>query len=483
LVTLTAGRRRLAALCAVLVGVAGAAFALTGSPADARRAPEPGSAGAGDGYFPLDGNGGYDVVHYAVDDTYRLGSARLTGRTQLSARATKDLSSFHLDLMLSPDAVSVNGHTAHFSKPSPHELLVTPRAPIGRGERFTVRVRYHGVPKELAWQGAKPWISSSKEALAVNEPQIAPWWFAVNDHPLDKASFDITIRVPRGNQVISNGTLESHTQSSDATGAWSTYHWRTRSPMAPYLAFFAAGHFRVERGTTDGLPYTIAVSRGLSPAHQEHALRLLRLSGPVTAWLTKQFGAYPFDSTGGVATSLFTGFALENQTRPVYDFYGLDRTTVVHELAHQWFGDDVSVRRWRDIWLNEGFASYTEWLYTEQHGGYSAQRQSLDNYQVYGGRSSFWKRVIADPGPSHVFTEPVYVRGAMTLAALRHRIGDQAFSRLLRTWVEQHAGGSATVGDFEKLAESVSGQQLDGFFRAWLHTGSKPEETAANGLR
>ncbi len=440
--------------------------------------PQPGAAGIGDGYFPRDGNGGYDVAHYGIDDTYRMASGRLTGRTVIRAVATERLSSFHLDLVLTPDAVTVDGVRARATKSGLHELVVTPRAPIAAGHRFTVSVRYHGVPRRIRWNGERPWLSNRHEALATNEPHIAPWWFAVNDHPRDKAAYDVTVRVPRGNQVIGNGALVSR----HLGGTWSTYHWRMSRPMASYLAFFAAGRFRVERGRSAGLPFTIAVSRRLAPADQRWALKVLRRSAPITAWLATQFGPYPFGSTGGVATSLFSGFALENQSRPTYDFYGLDRTTVVHELAHQWFGDDVSVDRWRDIWLNEGFASFAEWLYSEHHGGYSAQRQLRDTYGVYGAHSPFWTRSVADPGPQHLFSEPVYVRGAMTLQALRHRIGDRDFHTVLRSWVRQHHGSTATIEEFEALAASVSGQQLGGFFDSWLRTPAKPADTAANGL-
>jgi aminopeptidase N len=158
-------------------------------------------------------------------------------------------------------------------------------------------------------------------------------------------------------------------------------------------------------------------------------------------------------------------------------------TVVVHELAHQWFGDDVSVDRWRDIWLNEGFATFAEWKYDETHGGPQGQARLLDRYQQAKAGSRFWTVPVAGPGPKRLFSTPVYRRGAMTLQALRHRIGGAKFSTLMRTWVVEHHGGNATTGQFERLAERVSGEQLDGFFHAWLHSATKPRRTAANGLR
>jgi aminopeptidase N len=256
--------------------------------------------------------------------------------------------------------------------------------------------------------------------------------------------------------------------------------------MASYLAFFAAGRFRMESGRSHGLPYTVAVSRQFGRQLQDQQLALLRKTPGIVRWLQGQFGPYPFGTTGGVATSLDTGFALENQTRPTYSYMGWGHpahTVVVHELAHQWFGDDVSVDRWRDIWLNEGFATFAEWKYDETHGGPPGQARLLDKYRQAKAGSRFWKVPVANPGPKRMFGTPVYRRGAMTLQALRHRIGNARFTTLLRTWVVKHHGGNASTGQFERLAEQVSGEQLGGFFRAWLHRTTKPRRTAANGLR
>jgi aminopeptidase N len=475
----TTFRRRVGLALAALTA---SAVALVTLPAQAvAPATAPGSSGIGDGYFPRDGNGGYDVKHYAIHDTYRLRSGRLTGWTDITAVATAKLSAFNLDLLLDVDRVSIDGARAAYRKPSRHELRVTPAAPIRKGTRFTVRVRYHGVPEDLRYEGDRGWISDNREAMATNEPHIAPYWFPANDHPRDKATFDITVRVPRGNQLISNGELVS-TRHSDA---WSAWHWRMSEPMAPYLAFFAAGRFTVESGTRLGLPYTNAVSKRLPARAQQRAMTLMRRSPRIVRWLESQLGPYPFSSTGGVTTALYSGFALENQSRPTYPYLGAGREAtaiVVHELAHQWFGDDVSVDRWRDIWLNEGFAQFVEWWYAEQHGGLSAQDQLLHTY-AHPNRYGWTGQKIATPGAERLFAMPVYVRGGMTVQALRHRIGDEAFGTLLRTWVRRHAGGSARVADFRRLATRISGQDLDGFFDAWLHSRGKPDQTVANGLK
>jgi aminopeptidase N len=318
--------------------------------------------------------------------------------------------------------------------------------------------------------------------MAINEPHIAPWWFPSNDHPRDKATFDISVRVAKGNQVISNGTRVGRS----VTGGWTTWHWRMTRPMATYLAFFAAGRFRIQSGVSYGLPWTVAVSRWFDKRTEDSQLRLLRSSPSIVRWLSTQFGAYPFDSTGGVMTSLYTGFALENQSRPTYSFLGTGHaahTVVVHELAHQWFGDQVSVQRWRDIWLNEGFATWAEWRYDETHGRRSAWQRLLKEYAAHGAGQRFWRVPIGNPGPARLFDEAVYDRGAMTLQALRHRIGTPALLRVLRTWVGDHSYANGSVEQFEALAAQISDRNLDGFFDAWLHSGRKPARTAANGLR
>ncbi len=470
-------RRAVGGVC-VLVLVGALTVSSAAGSSDAPK-PVPGAAGIGDRYFPLDGNGGYDVTHYDVHDTYA--GRRLTGWTDVTATATSTLSSFHLDLVLTADTVTVDGTDAAFAQPRSHELVVTPATPVAAGSSFTVRVRYHGRPASVRYGGERPWLSEPDEATATSEPHMAPWWFPANDHPRDKASFDVTFRVPRGRQVIGNGELVDHT----TTGPWTAWHWRMRQPMATYLAFVAAGRFRVEQGSYHGLPYYLAVSTWYDHQLQERSLRLLRQTPRMVAWLETQLGPYPFDSTGGVVTSLYRGFALENQSRPTYPYLGTGpgaRATVVHELAHQWFGDSVTVRRWRDIWLNEGFASWLEWRYAETHGGENAQHRLVREYAARPAGRAFWRLRVDDPGAGRMFDGPVYQRGAMALQALRHRIGGPAFGTLLRTWASEHRGGSATVPEFEDLAARVSGQRLDGFFDAWLHARSRPARTSSNGF-
>jgi aminopeptidase N len=339
-----------------------------------------------------------------------------------------------------------------------------------------VVVRYAGFPGRKAYLGERNWLASDREVVTMNEPHMAPWWFPANDHPQDKALMDILITVPRGKKVVANGRQAWRRVHGDLA----TYKWTTDEPMVPYLAFFAAGRFEIARGTRDGLPWLVAVSRQLSAGVEQQQLRLMKKTPAIVAWLEQVLGDYPFSQTGGLITSLDPGFALENQTRPTYPPTG--HTTVVHELAHQWFGDSVAIERWRDIWLNEGFATFMEVAYDDAHGGQDAQQWLEVMWNLNGVNDDLWKLDIADPGPGRIFDRAVYQRGAMTLQALRNRVGEVDFWAILRTWVADRAGGNGTVEQFRALAEEIYGQDLDGLFDAWLSAGTRPAHTAANGL-
>ncbi|WP_165807144.1 M1 family metallopeptidase [Nocardioides currus] len=437
-----------------------------------------GATGIGDPYWPLDGNGGIDVASYRIRNSYDIRDQALRGTTQVRFTATEDLSSFNLDFLLKVSKATVDGVAAKVRQ-SKHELTITPRTDLAAGSRHKVVVTYAGHPGTKHYAGEENWLANDHEAVAMNQPHMAPWWFPANDHPIDKARFDVATTVAQGREVISNGKLVSKKRTRKGT----TWRWRADEPMASYLAFFAAGDFTIQKGTAHGLPWVNAVSQQLPAAEQKSSLKLLSRTPDVVKALSADLGPYPFSVTGGLTTGLPVYFALENQTRPTYPAVGGQaESLIVHELAHQWFGDDVAIARWRDIWLNEGAATFMEWRFAEQHGGPPASEALMSTYDGHPAGDDFWELEVSDPGAANVFDDAIYDRGGMTLQALRQRIGEEKFWLLVRTWLDTKGGGNGTSEEFEALAAQVSGQDLTGFFTAWLRTPTKPAKTADNGL-
>ncbi|MEW2274019.1 M1 family metallopeptidase [Streptomyces griseofuscus] len=435
-------------------------------------APTPGAPGIGDPYFPELGNGGFDALHYDLDLAYAPDTGRLDGRTTLTARATQNLSSFDLDLQqLEITRIEVNGRNARFSRDGA-EVTVTPRGPLARNRRFTVRVTYGGVPQPLTgpivFGSEYGWMKTPDGVFVACEPNAASTWFPSSDHPSDKATYDIRIKAPKGLTAVSNGRLVS---TRDRGG--STYtHWRESEPMATYLATATIGKFDVRTGRTPGgIPIYVAVDPVLKNSNK---VDVYAVTAEATDYWSKLFGPYPFEETGAIVDDMpEAGFSLEVQSKPAYSAVRSE-TTIVHELAHQWFGDSVSVAQWKDVWLNEGFATYAQWLWAEHRGTRTAHDAFLADYDSYPAGSHFWQTKVADPQRDTMFAGAVYDRGAMTLQVLRERIGDKAFFRLLPAWTRLHRHGNADTAGFIRLAERISGQQLGDLFDTWLFTTGKP---------
>lgn len=454
----------LATALAVAPGVAASA-------ADGRT-PIAGSTSGGDPYFPAAGNGGYDVKHYSLDLDYVPSTRALTATSIIRARASAPLRSFSLDLRdLTVTSVEVNGRAASFTHAG-GELVITPRRAVRAGASFVVRIDYHAtMGRPLDNTGALyGWVAYPDGAFVGNEPDGAATWYPVNDTPQDKATYDFTITVPQGSVAVANGSLVS---VRDRKGT-STYRWRAVDPQASYLSMAAIGNYELTRSrTASGLPIWNAIDKDLSTADKAKAEASLALQPEMIDFFSHRFGRYPFTSFGAVVDDDDEpGYALENQTRPIYDG-APDEDTVAHELAHQWFGDSVTPRQWKDIWLNEGFATYAEWLWGE-HRGHGTPQTRFDEVYARPASDPFWTISVDDPGAQDLFAAATYDRGAATLQALRVRIGDRAFFTVLQRWAHKYRDGNATTADLIALSEQVSGQQLDGFFHTWLEVKEKP---------
>jgi aminopeptidase N len=458
----------LAALLAIVGLVGTASPAVAGPPAGVA-----GSTSGGDPYFPAAGNRGYQVRHYSLGLRYVPTTRSLTARAQISA-TTKDkaLRSFSLDLReLTVSAVRVDGRPARDVQQD-GELIVTPARTLKAWHRFAVDVRYGGTTgqPEDNTGALYGWVSYDDGAFVANEPEGASTWYPVNDSPYDKATYDFRITVPRGTVAVANGDL----LGTRTRQGWRTFRWSSREPMASYLSLAASGDYTLtKQRAVGGLPIINAVDKDLSAADLATTQASLALQPEMIAYFSRIFGPYPFSSFGAVVDDdEDAGYALENQTRPIYPG-APSEGTVAQELAHQWYGNSVTPKLWRDIWLNEGFAAYAEWLWSENQGRDSVQEQFEAAYERPAD-DDFWQLRIGDPGATELFNGAVYERGAMTLHALRLEIGDRDFFRVLRAWAQRNRYGVVSTADLIRLTEQISGEQLDGLFETWLYTAGKP---------
>jgi aminopeptidase N len=419
-------------------------------------------------FFPRSGNRGYDVKHYDVSLGYQPRSGMLTARDVVEARATTGLHRFSLDLDgLKVTSVSVDGEAADYSR-GRGKVKIVPAAPLAKGERFTVELRYQGVPRKVTDPdgSTEGWYRTKDGAVGVGEPVGTAAWLACNNAPRDKASFEIQITVPAGVKAVSNGKLVSR-QKLDRRVRWS---WSEPAPMATYLALVDIGGGKLVHGHVGKLPTWTLIDPRLVKASRAAIDSLPE----IIRWESHIYGPYPFAAAGSVVDVANLEYALETQTRPIYAF-APDRTTVVHETAHQWFGDSVSLERWPNIWLNEGFATWTQWYFAERHGGRSAQQVFAKLYRRPASETGFWDPPSGHPGQAkNLFAVSTYVRGAMTLQALRDKIGTHDLLRILRTWATEHRYAHGDIEEFIALANRISGRHLRGFFYRWLFERGKP---------
>ncbi|MFI9806572.1 M1 family metallopeptidase [Streptomyces sp. NPDC052301] len=445
------------------------ALALTATACDGGVHGTPGGSGVRDPYFPKAGNGGYDVGHYDLTLDYTPAGRRLTATAVITARATHDLSAFDLDLVgLHVDSVTVEGRKARFNRAG-QELTVRPHDDLRKGETFRTTVRYSGTPRTLTDPDGSEegWLPTADGALALGEPVGSMAWFPGNDHPSDKATYDLTVTVPEGLQAVSNGELTDRFTKGDRT----TYRWHTAQPMASYLATVAIGHFDVTRTTgPHGLPVVTAVD----PTQVKASAKVLAKLPGIIKWEETNFGPYPFSSTGVIVDRPDdAGYALETQNRPTFPG-APDTGTLVHELAHEWYGDSVTPESWQDMWLNEGFATYAEWLYEEDYGDKSAQQTFMDYYN--GDHEAIWAYPPAKPSSAaHISDSPVYQRGAMVLQKIRQKVGDDRFYDIIQGWAAAHRHGSASTADFTAYVErKAPHQDFTEIWKDWLYGDKKP---------
>ncbi|MFB9460251.1 M1 family metallopeptidase [Streptomyces antimycoticus] len=470
------GRRRTALVAAAMaavflaVGPSSAAGPVSSTP--------PGPLGIGDPLFPELGNPGYDVTAYDIVFDYRRQDRPIDAVTTIDAHTTAPLRTVNLDFAQGVvDSVRVDGARARFVTAG-EDLVVTPSTPLRKGAAFRVTVHHTSDPQGGTNGG---WVRTSDGLVMANQANAAHRVFPCNDHPADKARFTFRITAPKSLTVVAGGLPGLRIRKGSRT----TWTYRLAHPMATELAQISIGRSAVPRRTgPHGLPV-----RDVVPAADRARLEkwLARTPGQL-AWMEKKAGRYPFENYGVLIAHATTGFELETQTlslfeRDLFTSEELPRwyieSIMVHELAHQWFGDSVSPRRWSDLWLNEGHATWYEALYADERGKAGLERRMRKAYE----QSDAWRAEggpPAAPKPADsgqqigIFRPVVYDGSALVLYALRQRIGRTAFDRLEREWVLRHRDGVASTADFIRLASQVAGRDLSGFLRPWLYGKKTP---------
>jgi aminopeptidase N len=457
--------------------------------------PAPGAETSSDSYIPAHGNGGYRVRHYDLDLDYRIGPNRLTGTAVLTCVATQALSRLSLDLgEFRVSRVLVEGKPAKFTRRG-LKLQVRPAKSVPVDTEFRVEVRYVGNPTPVAsrW-GDIGWDELTDGALVASQPVGAPSWFPCNDHPSDKAAYRVSVSTSSPYLVAVTGDLVSRYNAASTT----KWVYERKEPTAAYLmsvqigryddvelvagpdaGWFAQSQVRAFVGFgKNKTPVPVVPQRAAVPPRlRRQFARDFGRQDRMMETLQRIFGPYPFGEYVVVVTDDDLDDPIEAQGMAIFGANHVDgRRTyerlVVHELAHQWFGNSLTVADWRHIWLNEGFATYAEWLWSEESGGEPARSLARTWHTRLKAKPADVR--ISDPGVARMFDERVYKRGGLTLHALRAEIGDPAFFALVKAWAAEHRHGTVTTEAFITLAESHAGRSLAAFFTTWLDTPALP---------
>ncbi len=430
-----------------------------------------------DEYLPQNGNRGYRVSRYELELVYKVAANRLSGRATITAVTTAIQPRFALDLSpaLAVAKVFVNGAKPAKYAHSRGKLTVTPDQPIPAGGVLSIVVHYSGTPRPVRgpW-GEVGWEELTDGMLVAGQPNGAASWFPCDDHPSSKASYRISITTDSPYHAVANGVLTERTIKASQT----TWVYEQPEPMASYLATIQIGPYRSHRIDTGRGGVKVPMIAVLPPRLRRRFDHDFARQPAMMAEFQRRFGPYPFQGYTVVVTDDELEIPLEAQGLSIFGANHCDgargaERLIAHELAHQWFGNSLTVRQWRDIWLHEGFACYAEWIWSQASGGPSTDQQARAARQNLARAAQ--DIVVGDPGPALMFDDRVYKRGALTLHALRLRLGDDAFFTLLRDWTARHRHGSVTTEDFADLAGHYSPVSLRELWDGWLYRTALPE--------
>ncbi|XVV16050.1 M1 family metallopeptidase [Actinoplanes sp. CA-131856] len=466
---------------ATLVVVAGSGFTT-------KSAATPGAQHGHERIFPNLGNGGYDVTAYDLSFDYRSGVKTMAATDAVTARTTQNLSQFSLDsAQQSIGSVRVDGRPARFTLvPDREKLVVTPDRPLRRGRTFTVAVSYtadrshNPSSPSVSLPAGTPnpvpaWIETPDGFAWFSQPDRAHVLFPGNDIPSDKARFAFHVTVPADREVVANGTRIG---TRLAPGGRRTVTYRTDDQIPTDVAQLTVGKYTPTAQTG---PHGLPIRSWLPPGSPAAATANARLTPGQIAWAEKKLGLrFPFHSYGAVGVpGGYLGVALETATLSTFSAEGLAQPQsevaglMAHELVHQWFGDNVSVATWDDMWLSEGHADLYGWTYEAEHGGPPLEQVMHDIYQQDQDiRSTFGPPGRLDNSLALLFQ--TNVPGALLLYGLRDELGEKTFQRIERTFYATYAGRSASTADFAAVASRVAGRDLTGYVNAWVYGPTTP---------
>jgi len=423
-----------------------------------------------DPYAPESGDAAFDVESYDVEIDYRVRTNRLEGRAIINAVAATAVSAVSIDLVgLRASRVRVDGDRRTRFSQGPRKLRVTLPHRMQPGERFSIEVVYAGAPapRNSRW-GAIGWEELEDGALVASQPTGAPTWFPCNDRPDARAPMRLSVTTDAGYLPVVTGRPTGLSRSGGRVTATS----ESAVPVATYLVAVHIGPYEQtvidsDAGQRVRVFAPMALRREVGRAFAD----VPRMLGLFTA----SFGPYPQEDCALVVTPDELEIPLEAQGLAVFGRNHLvpdEHRLIAHELAHQWFGNSVGIGRWSDIWLNEGFACFAEWLWFEESGGPTVAEKAEKHHARL--RALPEDLLLSDPGPDLMFDDRVYKRGALTLYALRCEVGEETFSRVLHAWVEVYRHALATTDDFRALAVRVAGRDLDHVFTPWLDRTALP---------
>ena len=426
-----------------------------------------------DEYLPKNGDPGYRVSRYELDLEYKVAINRLSGSATITAVTLSELQEFTLDLSpaLTVSKVSVSGkRVAQFSCRS-GKLRIRLASKLSAGAALSIVVGYGGAPTPLRslW-GDVGFEELADGVLVAGQPNGAASWFPCNDHPSAKATFHIRVSTESRYRVVANGKLVSRRARASQT-VWT---YEQPEPTSTYLITLQIGVYEMAQLATTPVPIQAALPARLRRNFDHDFAR----QPEIMKLFVDLFGPYPLaNAYTVVVTDDDLEIPLEAQGISIFganhcDGTGGSERLIAHELAHQWFGNSVTAGQWRDIWLHEGFACYAEWLWSEHSGGTSADELARRYHALL--RQKPQDLLLSDPGPARMFDDRVYKRGALTLHALRGRLGNEKFFALLQDWTTRYRHSTVVTEDFTDMAANYTDEPLRPLWDTWLYSTKVP---------